>query len=442
MKTGYTDIVVEMSQKLCQALLKQEPNLAQKAHELDGEVNKILRRVGFFVVSLVLAELSTQVTKEARATGLTIHRASRIKYSSLFGVIEMLSPYLWNKNTGRGARPVKEQLGIEHGDRSVAVQRAMCDFGAEESFGQAAKRFEEHYGWSIDRAAVRREVEKTALKAEQYVETRLWEAGWDYLQPLTTRPGMEQILVELDGSHVRTGKKVVLEGAELTKKRRLSKCQRPPDWREVRVGFARPLGEQKDERTFVAQMSQYPEIVWRLERAAFMQGMSTRTQIIAVADGGNGLREALEKQFPKLTFILDRPHLKQHLYAGAEAIGLTNCERHDWVYGKLRLIDRGKVQQVIRMILRYRGKGQERIINLSQYLERFSNAVYYDRFRALGLPIGSGEVESAHRYIPQKRLKIPGATWHPDTVNPMLALRTIRANGWWEDFWTKQSASY
>ena len=231
MKTGYTDIVVEMSQKLCQALLKQEPNLAQKVHELDGEVNKILRRVGFFVVSLVLAELSTQVTKEARATGLTIHRASRIKYSSLFGVVEMLSPYLWNKNTRRGARPVKEQLGIEHGDRSVAVQRAMCDFGAEESFGQAAKRFEEHYGWSIDRAAVRREVEKTALWAEQYVETRLWEAGWDYLQPLTTRPGIEQMLVELDGSHVRTGKKVALAGAELTKKLRLPKSQRPPDWR-------------------------------------------------------------------------------------------------------------------------------------------------------------------------------------------------------------------
>ena len=69
MKTGYTDIVIEMSQKLYQALLQQEPDLAQKVHEVDGEVNKILRRVGFFVVSLVLAELSTQVTKEARATG-------------------------------------------------------------------------------------------------------------------------------------------------------------------------------------------------------------------------------------------------------------------------------------------------------------------------------------------------------------------------------------
>ena len=163
MKIEYSDILFEMSHTLCQALLEQEPDLEQKVHELDGKVNKILRRLGLFVVSLVLAELSNQVTLKAKATGLTIHRAKRIKYSSLFGIVEMVSPYLWDKNTKRGARPVKEQLGIEHGDRSVAVQRAMCDFGAEESFGQAAKRFQEHYGWAIDRATVRREVEKTAV---------------------------------------------------------------------------------------------------------------------------------------------------------------------------------------------------------------------------------------------------------------------------------------
>lgn len=64
----------------------------------------------------------------------------------------------------------------------------------------------------------------------------------------------------------------------------------------------------------------------------------------------------------------------------------------------------------------------------------------YDYFRTIGLPIGSGEVESAHRYIPQKRLKIPGATWHTDNINPMLALRIIRANNWWDDFWAKQSS--
>ncbi len=137
MKIGYTDIVMEMSQKLCQVLLERQPDLAQKVHELDGEVNKILRRLGFLVVSLVLAELSNQVTKEAKATGLTIHRAKRIKYSSLFGVVEILSPYLWNKNTGGSARPVKEQLRIEHGDRSVAVQRALFHhYGRSKMRGQ------------------------------------------------------------------------------------------------------------------------------------------------------------------------------------------------------------------------------------------------------------------------------------------------------------------
>jgi hypothetical protein len=70
-------------------------------------------------------------------------------------MIEIPSPYLWDKNKRLGARPVKEQLRIEHDDRSVAVQRALTDFGAEESFGQAARRFEEHYGWAINRATVR-----------------------------------------------------------------------------------------------------------------------------------------------------------------------------------------------------------------------------------------------------------------------------------------------
>jgi hypothetical protein len=440
MKIGYSDILFEMSHTLCQALLEQEPDLAQKVHEVDGKVNKILRRLELFVVSLVLAELSNQVTLKAKATGLTIHRAKRIKYSSLFGIVEMLSPYLWDKNTKRGARPVKEQLGIEHGDHSIAVQRALADFGAEESFGQAAKRFQEHYGWAIDRASVRREVEKTATQAQQCVETRLFTANWNYLQPLDARAGVEQMLVELDGSHVRTGRKVVHETVELTRKRRLPKSQRQVDWREVRVGLARPLQEWEN-RIYVARMGKYPEVVGHLVSAAIIQGMSMRTQVIAVADGGNGLREALQQQFPQMTFILDRPHLKQHLYAGAEAIGLTGTERHSWVSDKLQLIDIGLVKLVIWQLDNYRGQGKERIANLSEYLQRFCDAVSYERFLAQGLPIGSGEVESAHRYIPQKRLKIPGATWHPDTVNPMLALRIIRANDWWDDFWLQQSVT-
>jgi hypothetical protein len=37
--------------------------------------------------------------------------------------------------------------------------------------------------------------------------------------------------------------------------------------------------------------------------------------------------------------------------------------------------------------------------------------------------VGSGEIESAHRYIAQQRLKRPGAWWRVDHAEYMLALR-------------------
>jgi hypothetical protein len=198
---------------------------------------------------------------------------------------------------------------------------------------------------------VRREVEKTALKAQKFVEVQLFIARLRSLKSLTTRPNIEQLLVELDGYHIRTGILFPVEKAEVTKKRRLLKRKRESDWKEVRMGLACPVSD-KEKRTYVARMSKYPEVVGQLVSAAFDQGMSEQTQVYAVADGGNGLREALQAQFPNLTFILDRPHLKQHLYEGAEAIGLI---AHKWVSDKLHLIDFGEVRQVIKTLKQYRG---------------------------------------------------------------------------------------
>ncbi len=215
----YANVIQEIGQMLFQALWEQELDLDKKVRELDNIVNQLLRKIGLLVESLLLTKLASVVTKKAKAAGLTIHRCKRIKYLSLFGAIEIPSPYLRNKKTGRGARPVKNQLKIKHGDRSLAVQRALTDFGVEESFGQAAKRFKEHYGWEINRATVRREVEETAQKAHNFVEVKLFIARLRSLKSLTTKPNVEQLLVELDGCHIRTGIVQAVEKAEVTKKR-------------------------------------------------------------------------------------------------------------------------------------------------------------------------------------------------------------------------------
>jgi hypothetical protein len=56
------------------------------------------------------------------------------------------------------------------------------------------------------------------------------------------------------------------------------------------------------------------------------------------------------------------------------------------------------------------------------------------------LPIGSGEIETAHRYVIQKRLKTPGAWWLEDNASKMLALRVNRANHEWDLYWRKADA--
>jgi hypothetical protein len=50
------------------------------------------------------------------------------------------------------------------------------------------------------------------------------------------------------------------------------------------------------------------------------------------------------------------------------------------------------------------------------------------------LPIGPGEIESAHRYVIQKRLKIAGSWWLEETAGNMLALRINRANNQRDDY--------
>ncbi len=55
--------------------------------------------------------------------------------------------------------------------------------------------------------------------------------------------------------------------------------------------------ENKESRTFIARMGQYPELVPRLHSAAVAQGLSIYTLVFGVAEVVNGLKEALEAKF-------------------------------------------------------------------------------------------------------------------------------------------------
>jgi len=56
----------------------------------------------------------------------------------------------------------------------------------------------------------------------------------------------------------------------------------------------------------------------------------------------------------------------------------------------------------------------------------------YKAYRALGIGIiGSGAIESAHRTVIQKRMKLSGQRWTKKGAQNMLNLRVTHMNGQW-----------
>ncbi len=443
MKEKYSDCIKKVSQIIFEEIKAKEDNLTYKIFEIDTDILSLLRAIGLEVMSMLLIFLSSKALDRVKKQGWKIKRRPQIKYTTIFGELTIESPYFWSKKRRKGIRPIAEFLGLKNGKYSIGLTKALTDFGAEESFNQASLRFFEHYGFKIEKSRLKREVIKIAYRTEKFVKQRLKSAQNE--PDIRQTHKTEKILIELDGCQLRTGIKIPINTVELTKVRKIKKSSRKIDWKETRVGFARPVSD-KEQRTFVARMGKYPIIVQQLLLgAAYNRGLFLGSQVFAVADGANGLKEALENGFEGLQFILDHSHLKKHVFDAIDEMDLPENRISLVKDVLLAKIASGQVLSLIHKLTNYQGPGAKKVQNLVEYLTRFKDCVHYDKFKSDGLPIGSGEVESSHKYIPQKRLKIAGATWHPDTINPMLALRIIRANNWWSQFWssyTKEQYSY
>ena len=112
---------------------------------------------------------------------------------------------------------------------------------AKFAFGQASRRFREHYGFEVGRTTIGKVVATKARSAEKLLKTRFEDAVLEFDLPLSVRPGEENLLIELDGCEIRTGTlQPPLAGAELSPKRKLASRKRTEAWRDVRL-VGRPL---------------------------------------------------------------------------------------------------------------------------------------------------------------------------------------------------------
>jgi hypothetical protein len=316
----------------------------QQGLRLDALVRDVLRAVALALLSALYQGLCRYLVEQAAARGLTMQTRPIVHFKTLYGEVKVESPYLRSSQSGESARPMKDILGVEGEQYRESVQRALVDFGSEKSFARAVVSFEEHYGWQVGRTTLRHQTLQAAQDAVSYLDERLQQATGPYEQAGMAPPQVPVMLMGLDGCEIRTGVSMTAAQAGLSD-RPAHQRVRVESWRDVRTGLARPL--DGDERLYVCRMDTYDEVLEQLFGVGCLEGMTPRTQVVVPGDGASGLREAVVTVFPGAHYILDHPHLKSHFYETADALGLEEPERHQWVKGYMDQLWACNVDEVL-----------------------------------------------------------------------------------------------
>ena len=107
-------------------------------------------------------------------------------------------------------------------------------------------------------------------------------------------------------------------------------------------------------------------------------------------------------------------------------------ERKAWIGKQRRLLLKGQVKQVVKAVQAVcRGRKSKAIATERDYFAQNRQRMAYSTLKALGLPIGSGAIESAVRRVINLRLKGPCIFWYRENAEKMLMLRSYYKAGQW-----------
>ena len=221
-------------------------------------------------------------------------------------------------------------------------------------------------------------------------------------------------------------------------------------WREVKVGVLARISQHRTrtgqvvtrltQRRLVAVLGDIDALKPRLWLEALRQGIRNAPQVVWLSDGGRGLWRLFDECFAaSATGILDFYHAAQNLWKSAAAWldGRTTQARRwfTWARHRLRHGHPDGVLGDLAEALDVEGlpnTARDTLRTVYAYLERHRAHIDYAIYKELGLPLGSGMVESACKWLIQQRFKGVGMRWSEDGFNHLVHLRLAWVNGRFE----------
>jgi hypothetical protein len=291
----------------------------------------------------------------------------------------------------------------------------------------------EHYGFEIGESTIQRITlyHAEALHAQALSEVDLCS------QDFPQTPGRhQQIVVQTDGGMIP-----IVEPDATRKDKRKGKTL---SWREAKLSLAHAKGSRTP--VYGGAIEGGVETAGRqLFACAVRSGFGATSKVHAVGDGAPWIVGQVEEHFgTQGSYLIDFYHVCEYLSAAAKAVAPDAARLDAWTEAQKEALKTGRLDSVLAALAPHieaakTDDDQAPVRRCHRYLSERRNQLNYRDALAQDLPIGSGEIESAHRYIAQQRLKRPGAWWRVDHAEYILALRINRRNGDWDAYWAALS---
>lgn len=423
--TSMTDRIAALTRSLSNWMQEQPHTLA----ELEHHVLRLLKELGTALVadlcSLAAPADPCRAIPCPCGQTATYQRQRSAQVTTLLGPMRFSRAYYLCATCGHGQHPLDVQLQVCAGSRSQALDELLALLGATQaSFVQAADLLERLTLVHLSANSVRDATEQlgTVLLAHQAQPLdQCARSAQPRPRAASTTP---RLYITMDG---------VL--AHLHER----------GWSEIKVGCfyhtrSRPDPKQPDRfelrahsTSYLSGLSEAREFGWQVWHEALRRGSLSTEEVVVLGDGAHWIWKIADKHFPSAIQILDWYHASGYVWQAASAIwGEAGPERAEWAHAQLALLWEGKVAQVLLELERHRERGEAVVAAVSYYSEHQAR-MDYATYRARGLQIGSGSVESACKQVVSARLKQAGMIWNAAGAEAVALVRAWLLSERWEE---------
>lgn len=427
-------------------------------HSVEGEIFRMLLRLGRILLELFLCSVGTgrlgrTVTMEDGSV-LVYRRESPRKYLSIFGEVTIVRAY-YLKDGRKGVFPLEAQLNLPKRKYSHLLQKWMTLWGVRTTYEGAVETLEEFLGLDLAHRPIQRVARDLTAAVNNFTDAlESPEAEEEGPLLIETLDGKGIPMCKPDPDQSKTPdkpgkKKMALVTATISAE--------PYDRRSVEEIADGLVNEgattQRSKRTrhprphhkrIIASLTQDRATLMNKAQQAAMRRIHPNTVLKAVvADGEKNLWRFADELFPGWIQALDIIHVRDKLWLAAHlSYKKESPDAKEYVRERLVALLMGEVDLIIED---FRIATEDGTLSASKaetlrskvlgYFVNNRERMQYDKYLAMGLPIGSGVIEGTCKNLINDRMERSGMRWSPEGAEAILKLRSLHLTGLWNDFW-------